>query len=73
MRKGTHPGLRPPLRGEERHTSPLGRERGNVSSKQPSMRDTFPLCAAFAAGWVLPGRAAPMSGERRFLGVCITR
>ena len=53
MRKGTHPAA-------------SAAQRGNVSSKQPSMRDTFPL--SLQGGDVFrssPGRAGfqPASGQ----------
>ena len=38
----------------EQCPSPPWRERGNVSSSQIKKLDTFPLCAASAAGWVAP-------------------
>ena len=52
-RNPPRPSATPPRRGAF-FTSPLGRERGNVSSSQTKKLDTFPLCAASAVGWVLP-------------------
>jgi len=79
MRTGTHPGLRPPRRGGEQHTSPLGRgaalaagwvlsgptvpASGRSLSRRPGVRPSWPL-----AGWK-PALLAPVAdrhgaGER---------
>ena len=41
---------RPGIRGEGRSNSPPWRERGNVSSIEGCLEDTFPLCAAQRRG-----------------------